>query len=460
MALFKRPEGVAPGDGGVKELIADGFRGEPDVDLSDYAAARGLEHRGNTTQLGMLGAMPLSEELQFNVLRGTLAGGEEGILFHEVKMYEEGTNGTFFGQRIGKKIKAGDLVPKPKDLLPALPVVGWFAGGKLHYFKCPATTAAIRLPEAQGPLVGLQVGRRKERVIQGDPTAAVVISFREEETWDSGPGHWGSDKLDDVGLPGWQAAVRMRGRPEVQQAVLAGPVRELLSAEQPLGFQITYWFGCLIVLQQHFLKQAPQLDALSEKCSWLAKEIRRICTAMGEPLPFATALDPPGWYAGWLKLPNDKFFGGNGEVLHSVAEVAQAFGMTVEDQWAFTRGFCDVGIPGEPFGVMRGVLPGTSVEGRIVGAMGRVTGLPMDLDKALEKEIGGPYGSDVVMFGVDPAIPDRPVQGEVWGGNIRWTVRRGILAAWRARPGNFMTTHEVQSLVADVTGHARSVGFL
>ena len=77
MALFQRPAHVAPGDGGIKELIADGFRGAPDVDLKDYAAARGLEHRGQTTQLGMIGAMPLSEELQFNVLRGTLPGGEE-----------------------------------------------------------------------------------------------------------------------------------------------------------------------------------------------------------------------------------------------------------------------------------------------------------------------------------------------------------------------------------------------
>src|SRR5689334_14386594 len=99
MAIFKRAAGVTPGDGGVRELIADGFRGAPDVDLADYAAARGLEQRGSTTQLPVMAAMPMSEELQFNVLRGVLPGGEEGVLFHEVKAYEEGTNGTFYGQK-------------------------------------------------------------------------------------------------------------------------------------------------------------------------------------------------------------------------------------------------------------------------------------------------------------------------------------------------------------------------
>src|SRR5690349_23835734 len=53
--------------------FADARRGHPDVDLSGYAAARGLE---------MLGSG--NEQLQFNVLRGTLPGGEQGMLFHHV----------------------------------------------------------------------------------------------------------------------------------------------------------------------------------------------------------------------------------------------------------------------------------------------------------------------------------------------------------------------------------------
>jgi len=446
---------------GTKELIADGFRGAPDVDLKDYAAARGLDHRGNTTQLGVMAAMPMSEELQFNVLRGTLAGGEEGILFHEAKMYEEGTPGTFYGQRVGGKIKWGDMVPKPKDLLYMLPGAGLLSGGKVHYFKCPTTTVAIRLPEAQGPLVGLQVGRKNERVIQGGGAKALIeISFRDDEPRDTGPGHWGGNELDELGMPGWRAAVRMRGRREVQQAVLAGPVKELLSAEQPLGFQVTFWFGTLIVLQQHFLKEPPQLDALSEKCSWLAKEVRRICVAMGEPLPFETALPEPGWYEHWKTVPQDKFYGGNGENLGSAAQVAAERGMAVEDQWAFQRGFCDLGVPGEPFGVLRGVLPGTNLEGRVVGTLGRVAGMPMDLDKALEKPIGGPFGHDVVLLPVRPDTPDGSYRGEQFGEKGRWTVRRGVLVTWRPRPGSFMTTHEVDAAVAETVALANEKGLL
>ena len=41
---------------GAKEGIADGFRGRPDVDLSAYAASRGLAHLGSATQVDYIGA--------------------------------------------------------------------------------------------------------------------------------------------------------------------------------------------------------------------------------------------------------------------------------------------------------------------------------------------------------------------------------------------------------------------
>jgi hypothetical protein len=36
----------------VKEWMADGFRGRPDVDLEAYVSARGLEQCGNAAQPG------------------------------------------------------------------------------------------------------------------------------------------------------------------------------------------------------------------------------------------------------------------------------------------------------------------------------------------------------------------------------------------------------------------------
>ena len=63
----------------------------PDSDLSAYAAARGLDYRGNRAQMGYVAAFPMTEELQFNVVRGVLPGGEAGVLFHEVRLREATT---------------------------------------------------------------------------------------------------------------------------------------------------------------------------------------------------------------------------------------------------------------------------------------------------------------------------------------------------------------------------------
>src|SRR5918995_5350274 len=86
---------------GAREWIADGFRGRPDVDLAAYAASRGLAHRGSATQVDYIPAFPLTSELQFNVMRGALPGGEQGVLYHEVDLLDEATaSGTFYGQEV------------------------------------------------------------------------------------------------------------------------------------------------------------------------------------------------------------------------------------------------------------------------------------------------------------------------------------------------------------------------
>jgi hypothetical protein len=145
---------------GVKDWIADGFRGRPDVDLAPYADARGLEHRGSATQLDYIPAFPLTSELQFNVMRGTLPGGEQGVLYHEVDLLDEATAaGTFYGQKVSLS------QARPEDLISLTGITG----EPIRYFKVPHTTAAIRIPQAQGPLVGFDVGRSSERVIRAAP---------------------------------------------------------------------------------------------------------------------------------------------------------------------------------------------------------------------------------------------------------------------------------------------------
>src|SRR5947208_6805887 len=64
--------------------VADARRRRPDVDLSGYAARRGLDMLGSRNAAGFFAALPLDEQLQFNVLRGPLPGGDQGLLFHHV----------------------------------------------------------------------------------------------------------------------------------------------------------------------------------------------------------------------------------------------------------------------------------------------------------------------------------------------------------------------------------------
>src|SRR5512133_2763805 len=77
--------GRLPGYGAfAREDVADARRRRPDVDLSGYAARRGLDMLGSRNAAGFFAGLPLDEQLQFNVLRGPLPGGEQGILFHHV----------------------------------------------------------------------------------------------------------------------------------------------------------------------------------------------------------------------------------------------------------------------------------------------------------------------------------------------------------------------------------------
>jgi hypothetical protein len=63
--------------------VKDAKRGCPDFDLRDYAADRALEFLDHGTPAGYRAALPGQGELQSNVLRGVLPGGEYGILAHE-----------------------------------------------------------------------------------------------------------------------------------------------------------------------------------------------------------------------------------------------------------------------------------------------------------------------------------------------------------------------------------------
>jgi hypothetical protein len=65
------------------EDVPDAKRGQPDVELPKYAAARELEFLDRGTPAGYRAALPGSPDVQHNVMRGVLPGGAYGILAHE-----------------------------------------------------------------------------------------------------------------------------------------------------------------------------------------------------------------------------------------------------------------------------------------------------------------------------------------------------------------------------------------
>jgi hypothetical protein len=448
-----------------KEYIADGFRGRPDVDLAEYATSRGLDHRGQKAQAGYVAAFPMTDELQFNVLRGALPGGEEGILYHEVKLHDaDETSGTFYGHKVG-----GDM--KARDLLTVVPLVG-----ETHrYFKAPYTVAAIRLPQASGPLVGLDVGRSRERVMDADPpgSGGMKVGFsltlgrkaREKEKAapiSSGPQAWAGFTLDHLGAPGWRAAWRGRAQQDVVDEILGGPITQLLATERPLGFRVEFAYGTLVLTQQHFLKVSDELDYHAQTASWLAGAIRTICRRHTQPLPFEAELPPPDWAAQIAANPDNSFLGLDSQDLGKAAAVGAERGLVSEDPFAFHRGFGDLPVPGEAIGVFRGTLPGTSLTGRLVTAIERpLRPPPPDWDRVLDTLPHGAFGCDSVLFPVRPGAPDANSDvGAVWGGNSRYALRRGVFVGWRARSSPHTDGGELDALAAEAAAFAASEGLL
>jgi hypothetical protein len=455
VGLFDRFVRTSPethSEAGVTEMMADGFRGRPDVDLRSYASSRGLDHRENHSLIGFLGAFPMSEELQYNVLRGELPGGEYGTVFHSVNVFEEGTPGEFYGVKASSPLNLESL----------------FLGGSEAMFKVPFTRAAVRIPEAQGVLVGFQVARHNQGAIYGGkPKVGFTISLGKNKgierggSLGEGPAHWESESLDERGHDGWRAAYRGRGDREVQKRLIDGAVMQLLAQQQPARFQAMFRFGVLVVEQQQFLKRDAELDELCRKASWLAGEIRALCRHELRPLPFETEFAEPDWAEKWRSLRGDEFQGGDGQNLGTVAAVSEERGMALEDAFDFARGFCDLGFPGEPYAVMRGTLPGTGVHGRMVACLERPA-VHSGLDAFLEKKVGGPFGCNVALVPVRPDAPETPnVPGETWGGGRgRYTVRRGILSVWAPRLGNHARGEEFDQLAAEAVGLAREKGLL
>lgn len=124
-------EHALPGFAAFKDTdLVDAEHREPARELTDYAASRELEYLATLNPQGFWGVVPADGRLQFNVMRGTLAGGRYGVLFHKLLgisvrwdsvrgRYEADSGADLVGLHYEAQGRA-----KVRSLLALLPVVG------------------------------------------------------------------------------------------------------------------------------------------------------------------------------------------------------------------------------------------------------------------------------------------------------------------------------------------------
>ena len=423
---LRRASAAGPSD--VRRLAADAQRGRPDSDLAGWAERRDLTFRGATAQGGHLSVTcPWSEDLLFNVVRGRWPGGTHGVLCHEARIYDEDAPGLFHGGEASGG-RAGSLAEDLLDWIVPLPV----ATGQ-RYFKVAYTSAGARVPHVAA-VTGLHVARRSERCTRTDALFGI---------WEERP-------LDDLDLPDhWVAGVRKHSDERAVERLLRGPIRELLSAQHGLGFEIRIEYGQVIVSRQGFLARGEDLDALTAAAEALAGGVRDICVPLGGSYALATRLEPPRWLESVRRRPDEKHtLWPIGALLERVVQIADERGMALEDPRALHAEFPGLNVPGEAFGVLHGRLPGTALSGRLLCCAERPMVLPDDIRKFLT-DPGGPAGSDVAVVAVNADAPPTPPEGEPEG-DLRIAVRDGVLTAWRVRPRWQADGPALDRLAADV----------
>ena len=333
---------LAPGD------VADAKRGRPDVDLRDYAQARGLEWLDRNSAAGFLAAIPGFEEYRFNVMRGTLRGGEYGVLFHQALEVPVTGSPSISTTLYATVVKTGGRwwmpsMPNRTDI----PIIGDFLDPPTdhspveafdsHAVWIPATTAAVNVPEAALPLYLTRIDRLHHHA---------PFDFAH------------ASKLDDHGLPGWRLRTQEPVRDDLVRRILNGPVMEMLRRNEEGFFQLLVLRGTVIARRNGYLSDSGELDRLSDDVSVFAGAVRAACRSESVPRPFAAELPAAprdssmmevtsGWNEGYRKL-------------------ADRLGLTLEDPDEYHRAFPSLPVPGRAVAVMRGVLPGTSTPGRLV----------------------------------------------------------------------------------------------
>ena len=122
-------------------------------------------------------------------------------------------------------------------------------------------------------------------------------------------------------------------------------------------------FGTLGVRCNGYLATADALDALAGAASSIAVGLSDVCAAYHEPRPVDTVLAPalgapPDW-APWFPQPAPLW-------VNTFRVAADKYGLTLEEPTDLHRALPKLPMPGVAQGILRGVLPGAGVDGRLV----------------------------------------------------------------------------------------------
>jgi hypothetical protein len=301
--------------------VEEAKRGYPDFDLREYAERRGLEFLDHGMPTGFGAALPREEELQSNVLRGTLPGGRYGVLAHEGLEIGYSTDsldwgGTFYGERVRAKGSFNPLGDPPRALV-----------------RVPCTVAAMRVPETAGTHPYIRIDMRR---------SSPPFSFTNRT------------KLDQLlGEKGWSMWCEPEPDPGTVERLVADPVAGLLRRHSEDGlFQVVVWWGTLVVRRNGFL-HPEGVDELAQAANLVAERLRKVCLTLAEPRPFNVQLPPPP------SDPRDLPAGFHpGEEWRKRAlEIAERHGLALENPVAYHRAFPSLPVPGTAYIVLRGKIP-------------------------------------------------------------------------------------------------------
>lgn len=367
-------DSALPGYGAFKpEDVEDAERREPAVDLKPYAEARGLEYLDRNNPVGFWGVVPDDGRMQFNVLRGTLAGGRHGVLLHKLfavpvvwrnRRWIEDTAATVHALHFAPENRGGF---KARRMLGLVPFVGSLSSQsptdpRPAAAGVPTTVGACLVPEA-ATLPAFECVNFDESPLM----EAMTRSTRIDLSAHGAPGTW-----IDARRGGWSGP-----DPAFVERLMATSFGDALRAcAQRAYARLKVDHGQLSVTVDGYLSDPGELDRLGEAVSAAATGLASACEPLWEPRPFSQPLPELEW--------PDEMTTERG-LSHEIAaryppvpwvpamrEFAANHGCVAEDPLAYHRAFPALPVPGLAFAVLRFTPPGAAAGPDGGAAIGRM----------------------------------------------------------------------------------------